>query len=304
MRAKLVLAVVLTTIFAFGSNLVLRDHEVWDRHDYWNRIYCAVTVKSDSSNLVTDLRLQDFVITESAYDDEGNVLITCNASFDNPSYQFDGPGFWEESVNSDKLDIVFLIDSTGSMEEHIDNIKKQLRIFIKRLAEQYTNFRMVIAVYETDEMPRWPDGRRVYFFYGPMMKEELEYQIEKLTTGGEWWNFQWGYDAFLWTLDLPWRDDARKIVVIITDVFTDSVHGPNWYFAHGCSSSPYAVDMAMREKNIHLYFCQPDEENMAKTELSENFSEMVNPKVREANFDILLKLNDLTKKLSWPFCLG
>ncbi len=302
MWAKLVwISVILASVCVLGSDLILRQYEVWDREEYWNRIHCVITVRSDSLNFVTDLKLQNFVITEFAYDNEGNVLVTRPASFDNPSYQFNGSGFWEESVSSDKLDVVFLIDSTGSMEKHVSDVKEQLRIFVKRLMEYHTDFRMVVAKFETDDTPRWPDGRRVNFFYGPMMVEELEYQIEELSTAGEWWNFQWGYDAFLWALELPWREDARKIVVIITDVFTDSVHGPNWYFAHGCSTSPYAVDIAMRERNINLYFCQPDEENMAKIELAENFSEMVNPKVREANFDILLRLNNLTKKLSWPF---
>ncbi len=302
MKVKFIFYILLVaSLFGYGSNLVLRDYEVWDRNPYWNRIYCTVTVKDNFGKFVENLSLQDFVISETAYDADGNILLVKNPSFENFHEQFNGPGFWEESINSDKLDIVFLVDITGSMEKYGEQIKSELKAFLKRLFEKHTDFRLVIAGYCTDEMPRWPSGSRVNFFYGPLMKAEIEQEIEEMSWAGEWWDLQWGYDAFLWTLNLNWRDDARKIVVIITDVFTDSVHGPNWYYAHGCSTSPYAVDMAMQEHNIHLYFCQPDEQNMAQIEMQQCYSELINPKVKEANFDLLLKLNTLAKKLSWPF---
>jgi hypothetical protein len=133
------------------------------------------------------------------------------------------------------------------------------------------------------------------------MLEEIKEAIEEIETNGEWWNLTWGYDAYLWSLNLDWREDARKIVVIITDIYTDSVYGPSWYFSSGCVTSMHAVDMAIRDTKIQLYYCQPEEEDMAKIELSENYSPQVNIAIKENNFDQLAKRNPLVRKLSWPF---
>lgn len=160
---------------------------------------------------------------------------------------------------------------------------------------------MIVAEYSVEDEPAWPSGREVDIFYDVTMLKELEEEIESISTGGERWDFTWAYDAFLWTLDLDWKEDSRKIVVIITDVYTDSLYGPNWYFSSGCNVSMYAVDLALRRFDIHLYYCQPLESEMAETEISEGYSPDVNPKVKLSNFDMLEKINDKVRRMKWPF---
>ncbi len=299
----LILAFLCATILA--SEIKIRDFEVWnkDHSGWWNAIWCAITVEDPNGNFVTNLQAKDFIITETIYDSNGEEVDTHRAVFNDKFNQFNGSGFWEESVTTDKLDIVFLIDNTGSMKKYIDNIKKQLKDFLARLYQNNTDFRIVIAEYETSNDPSWPAKFEdpVRRFCGPLMREEIEQQIDSIWAAHESWNLQWGYDAFLWALNLNWREDARKIVVIITDVFTDSVHGPNWYFSDGCVTSPYAVHHAMKDKKIALYFCQPEKDQMASTEVECNYSEKINPLVEKMDFDFLLTVNSLTKKLSWPF---
>ncbi|MEN3008847.1 vWA domain-containing protein [Pseudothermotoga sp.] len=278
---------------------VLKNYEVWWRDGLWNALWCSVSVQ-EGEKFVTGLKLEDFVVKEIAYDDKGKILAEKSVVFNRPYYQFDGPGFWEKSVNADKLDIVFFIDGTGSMEKHMANIKNQLHKFIDRMIQTGTDFRIFIGLYETEDEPTWPDGERATL-WGPLMVEKIRKQIDKIESWGEWWNFSWGYDVVLWSVGLNWREDSRKIVVIITDVFTDSVYGPNWYFSSGCTGSMWAVDLALKEKNIRLYYCQPNEEHMAKVELSECYSPKVNIKVKQNNFDALERQNNLVKKLSWPF---
>uniref|UniRef100_A0A832I4N9 VWA domain-containing protein n=1 Tax=Pseudothermotoga hypogea TaxID=57487 RepID=A0A832I4N9_9THEM len=285
----------------FATQLQLTHHEVWWPDGLWNALWCSVTVKDNVGNFVRNLKLEDFKITEKAYGRSGELLGEMLVKFDRPDYQFKGRGFWEKSINSDKLDIAFFIDGTGSMEKHIDSIKEQLRNFLNRLIETGTDFRIFISMYDTENEPEWTVPNYVTRFFGPTMLEEIEEAIEEIETEGEWWNLTWGYDAYLWSLNLDWREDARKIVVIITDVYTDSVYGPNWYFASGCVTSMYAVDMAIRDTKIQLYYCQPDEEHMAKTELSENYSPQVNIAVKQNNFDKLAERNSSVKRLSWPF---
>lgn len=289
---------VLSVVLA--QQLVLRDHEVWWRDGLWNALWCSVSVK-EGETFVRNLKFGDFLIKEIAYDDKGKILGEKPVSFSDKSYyQFNGPGFWEKSINSDKLDIVFLIDGTGSMEKKIPNIVKQLHAFVDRLIKTGTDFRIFIGLYENEDEPEWPKGEEASFL-GPLMLDEIRKQIDEIDSWGEWWNLTWGYDVVLWSLGLDWREDSRKMIVIITDVFTDSVYGPNWYFSSGSITSMWAVDLALREKNIHLYYCQPDEEHMAKIELSECYSPKVNIKVKQNNFDVLERYNNLVKRLSWPF---
>ncbi len=287
----------------FARQIFLCEHEIWWPRERWNALWCSVIVKDDAGDFVKGLKAEDFQIVERAYDEAGRFIAqkTISPPFESSSYTFGGPGFWEKSINSDRLDIAFFIDGTGSMEPHIENIKEQLHAFLDRLIEANTDFRMFVSLYETEGEPEWPIQSYQTRFFGPTMVDEIRRAIDEIDTWGEWWNLTWGYDTLLWCLNLNWRDDARKIVVIITDVYTDSVYGPNWYFSSGCVSSMSAVDIALREKNIQLYYCQPLEDRMAKVELAECYSPKVNAKVKENNFDALERFNPSVKRLDWPF---
>lgn len=63
----------------------------------------------------------------------------------------------------------------------------------------------------------------------------------------------------------------------------------------------YAVDFALRETGIQLYYCQPEQNKMAQVELEESYSQLVNDRVRLSNFDALEKINNQVRRLSWPF---
>lgn len=302
MKKVLITLLVLCLGTLLAYQIELRANEVWWPSELWNAVWCAVSVKDDAGNFVRNLKLEDFKITEKAYGKNSELLGEKTATFEeDPSYKFKGKGFWEKSINSDKLDIVFFIDGTGSMSKYVESIRQQLHKFVDRMLEVGTDFRIFISMYETQDAPEWTDPTYPTRFFGPAMIQEIRNAIDEVDTWGEWWDLTWGYDVFLWSLNLDWRKDARKIVVIITDVYTDSVYGPNWYFSSGCVTSMSAVDLAIQETGIQLYYCQPDEKQMAKTELSENYSPKVNIKVKESNFDKLEQKNPLVKKLSWPF---
>lgn len=297
------ICLLLFTVITLATQISLRDHQVWWPDNLWNALWCSVTVTDEAGNFVRRLKAEDFQIVERAYDRDGNLLAqkVILPPFESSSYTFNGPGFWEKSVNSDKLDIAFFIDGTGSMQPHIDNIKRQLHLFLDRLIDTGTDFRMFIGLYETEDEPEWPIPTYPTRFFGPAMVQEIVAAIDEIDTWGEWWNLTWGYDVLLWSLNLDWRKDARKIVVIITDVYSDSVYGPNWYFSSGCVSSMGAADMMLRERDIHLYYCQPPEDQMSKIEISECYSPKVNVKVKENNFDALEKINPNVRRLDWPF---
>lgn len=177
---KITLVVVFLTIVSSivpAQQLVLKNYEVWWRDGLWNALWCSVSVQ-EGGKFVTGLKPEDFVVKEIACDDKGKILAEKSVVFNRPYYQFDGPGFWEKSVNADKLDIVFLIDGTGSMEKHMANIKNQLHKFIDRMIQTGTDFRIFIGLYETEGEPTWPDGERATLC-GPLMVEKIRKQIDK-----------------------------------------------------------------------------------------------------------------------------
>ncbi len=302
MKRALIALFVLCFTVLLSYQIELKENQVWWPGELWNGVWCSVSVKDSAGNFVRNLKLEDFKIIEKAYGKNGELLEEKPADFQGSThYNFGGNGFWEKSINSDKLDIAFFIDGTGSMSKYTDSIAEQLHGFLDRLIKTGTDFRIFISMYGAQDRPGWTITSYTNRFFGPTMIDEIRKAIDDIDTGGEWWDLSWGYDVFLWSLNLDWREDARKIVVIITDVYTDSVYGPNWYFSAGCVSSMSAVDLAIKETGIQLYYCQPEEKQMAETELSENYSDKVNIKVKENNFDRLEKRNPLVKKLSWPF---
>ncbi|ABV33655.1 MULTISPECIES: vWA domain-containing protein [Pseudothermotoga] len=188
MRRAILLAVLFCTNFLLAREISLREFELWDRDGLVNSIWCSVTVK-DGLSFVPDLSLNNFEITETAYDKYGDLIEERPVSFDNIYYQFDGEGFWEKSVNSDKLDIVFLIDCTGSMYERMEEIKEELLKFVDRLRANNTDFRIVVAEYSVEDEPGWPSGNEADRFLGPAMINEIKHEIQELGTAGEGWNF-------------------------------------------------------------------------------------------------------------------
>jgi len=270
----MIFCLVLVGTFLSAQRISIQEHEVWWPDGLWNAVWCSVTVEDLFGVYVRGLKVEDFQVVEKAYDGKGNLLAEKPVSFvESSSYKFNGKGFWEKTVNSD----------------------------VDRLVEKGTGFRIFIGMHEAEGEPEWPISIYQSRFFDVTMLEEIRSAIDEINTWGEWWNLTWGYDVFLWSLKLNWREDARKVVVVITDVYTDSVYGPNWYFSSGCVTSMRAVDLALREKGMELYYCQPKEEEMAKTELQECFSPKVNLKVKESNFDALEKINGRVKRLSWPF---
>ncbi|MDK2944939.1 MAG: hypothetical protein PWQ24_1654 [Mesotoga sp.] len=168
--------------------------------------------------------------------------------------QFGGEGFWERSVSSSKVDIVFLIDSTGSMGEEIESVKSELRDLVDRLERTRCDFRTAILLFEAQVIEE--PGRKSIDdpFYGVMEKEELLYAIEDIDTSGEWHINTWSYDALLFSSQLDFRADSRKVVVVITDTLPETVYGRFWYFSGGSVATKSAVEIVLEEKGLELLY--------------------------------------------------
>ena len=102
-----------------------------------------------------------------------------------------------------------------------------------------------------------------YFrFYDCMEVNELRKEVKSICyTGTEWWSPTTAYDALLFTPWLGFREEARKISIIITDIIPQTVYGNFWY-AGGCTATTLsAAQWFLQETGIELYYClNPDQD--------------------------------------------
>ncbi|AFK06622.1 von Willebrand factor type A-like protein [Mesotoga prima MesG1.Ag.4.2] len=282
----------ITTVYS--KTLELKSWQIWDfSYNGIHGVCCAVSVKNGEIP-VTGLSFEDFTITETLVDEYGNVLSKAEIAPEQREDQFGGIGFWERSVSSSKIDLVFLIDKTGSMADQIESIKSELKEFVNRLEADACDFRVAVLLFEAallEEPGRKPPDHP---FYGAMEMDELLLAIEEIETAGEWHINTWSYDAILFSSQLEFREDSRAVLVVITDTLPETVHGPFWYFSGGSVATKRAVEIALEERGIELEYFQPEESELAHME---NYNRLINPALSESNFDHLAG----AVSLGWPF---
>jgi len=282
----------ITTVYS--RTLELKSWQIWDfSYNGIHEVCCAVSVK-DGEIPVTGLSIEDFTITETLVDEYGNVLSKAEIAPEQREDQFGGIGFWERSVSSSKIDLVFLIDATGSMADQIESIKSELKEFVNRLEEDASDFRVAVLRFEASSLEE--PGRKSpdHPFYGVMERDGLLLAIEEIETAGEWHINTWSYDAILFGSQLEFREDSRAVMVVITDTLPETVYGPFWYFAGGSVATKRAVEIALEERGIELKYFQPEESALAHME---NYDRLINPALSESNFNRLAG----AVSLGWPF---
>jgi len=113
------------------------------------------------------------------------------------------------SFVSDKIDISFVIDNSGSMGTEIRGVKDSVTAFVEDLQNSDFDLR-VSAVGYTDYTFRLKD------FTDDI--EEFVGFINQMPARGNW---EFAYDAIMMALDFDWRPDAQKTVILITDENAD-----------------------------------------------------------------------------------
>jgi hypothetical protein len=97
-------------------------------------------------------------------DEYGNVLSKAKIAPDRIEDQYGGIGFWERSVSSSKIDLLFLIDKTGSMTSQIQSIKSELKEFVNRLEADACDFRAVVLQFEASSLEEPGKNHRTIHF--------------------------------------------------------------------------------------------------------------------------------------------
>ncbi len=104
-------------------------------------------------------------------------------------------------------DIVFCIDSSGSMSPCIEGVKNHIESFITGLISnpQFDlDWRLGIVSYDYEVF-------RILEFTEDI--ERFRSALQKIEAGGD----ELTFPALDWSLDFPWRPHAHKIIVLFTD---------------------------------------------------------------------------------------
>ncbi len=142
-------------------------------------------------------------------------------------------------ADSKKLDLVFVIDTTGSMWDDIDEVKKNAKKLVDKISSEVEDYRVAIIVYRdyTDFNP--PAYVHLPFTTG---KNTIVDSINTITVGGggDWPEAV--YAALMTANELPWRDGVRKRVILMGDA---PAHDPEPYTGHtlvSVSQKAFEVD--------------------------------------------------------------
>jgi len=150
-------------------------------HYQQTKIKCSSELRGRGATPVIGLTLADFTVTEQRIDDATSETLETNVCTfeDPPSYQFDGPGFWEQSLTAAKTDIVFVIDQSGTMKEHLDDTRAAIEGLITRLQANHVDFRMRFV-----EVESTPSATVPYPFRSTMEVDRIREDLELATTSG------------------------------------------------------------------------------------------------------------------------
>lgn len=117
------------------------------------------------------------------------------------------------------LDLCFLVDTTGSMEDDIDNAKANMIHILASLAEKTDDYRVAIVDYRdfsdrTSDYRDYPAMTQLKFTSND---DEIINAINSLTLGHGGDVEETVYSGFAEALKLDWRATSSKVIIILGD---------------------------------------------------------------------------------------
>ncbi|MBN1772253.1 MAG: VWA domain-containing protein [Deltaproteobacteria bacterium] len=261
----------------------------WEQGHLW----CSVTVRDADGAPITGLTRDAFHLIEEAAG-LGRAEVTLGST----ERYFEEPGFWERSVTDERVDLVFLIDDSFTMDETLTQLRLELHALLDGLLSRRTDFRLGFVQYDDHFC-----GAQIDPLRGPMAEPELRAAIEAVTSRGEWWVPSATFDALLLgdageADGLAWRDDAEHVLVVVTDSFSASAYGSIWYTGWTTNAVQSAAAELLGARPARVYYTQPGWAGVEGTDPS-------NDGYADSDFnpDGLARagLETLGDPLPWPF---
>lgn len=156
------------------------------------RVTVYVSVTDETGQPMTAFKQEDFHLTEDGQPVE--ILEFAGIGSDRP------------------VDIVFIFDTTGSMDDEIEGVKNTSIAFANKLRDSNRDFRLGLVAFG-DEI-RSVDNRD-----GTLTgdAEEFKRWVGRLRAGGGGDDEEMSLDALLEGSGMTFRPDAQKILLLITD---------------------------------------------------------------------------------------
>ena len=108
------------------------------------------------------------------------------------------------------LDLCFVVDTTGSMNDDIDNAKENMSNILASLSEKSSDYRVALVDYQTHNS--YASVVRTDFTNNT---EIITNAINELTTSGG--GAETVYSGINTALGLSWRDNAEKVIIVLGD---------------------------------------------------------------------------------------
>ena len=284
------------------TGLIIRDSDYTGR-DYRGAVWTSLTVRSRSGALITGMSLDDFQLTEEIV---ARADGTVKAAAEIDITQFIGDdwsegGFWEDSRGGEPIDIVIAYDATGTMSDYVEAAREELIALVDDLKANHVDFRMAAVTFgEAGIYER-------FGFYGPqetdLLVEQIEYWLSR--TGGDWWSPTMAYDAVMFTPWYGFRDEARKVCVVLNDLVPQTVYGTFWYPGGCTAATASAMELFLQETGIELYYCQHTGYDLTDVDYQFYMDDEINPRAGDAESGFVSlkdpRGNPLATPLAWPF---
>lgn len=117
------------------------------------------------------------------------------------------------------LDLCFVVDTTGSMGDDIDNAKENMVDILTKLSEKTSNYQVALVDYRdfadrTSYSEDYPAKIQLEFSSD---QEEIKEAINGLSLGNGGDGPETVYSGIAEALSLKWRDNAKRVIIILGD---------------------------------------------------------------------------------------
>lgn len=187
----------------------------------------------------------------------------------------------ETAIVQKKAELVFVIDSTGSMSGAIENVKTRITSFVNSLETQGVNLRIGIVEYRDIEEDGMDSTIIHELNHSPWMNStsEMVEVLNGISAGGGGDYPETVIDGLGYLADgetIPWSSDSYKFAVVLTDAGykVANRHGFNSLqeVADALLAAGITTSVVTEESEFSTYDALPDTTGGIKADISSDFS--------------------------------
>ena len=153
----------------------------------------------------------------------GKILLNGNFKRTYAIRPYEDPPGSGEMDNRPKVDVVFVVDTTGSMKNYINKVASNLKIFADSLTDKDLNWQFGLIRYDDITSAHEEDigFERVSFSSGEFTKDQEEFTdalrelVDTLGNGGD--APESGYEGVMEAVSTEFRSESVKRIIVLSD---------------------------------------------------------------------------------------